>query len=59
MSRPMAYANLFLGCVLIEMHWGLAAGAGAFFIGLALVGAKGTEGTKAKAEESPIIKGKK
>jgi hypothetical protein len=41
------------------MHWGLSAGAGVFFIGLALVGTKWTEGTKAKPEESPIIKGKK
>jgi hypothetical protein len=41
MKRPMPYANLLIGCVLIGMHWGFAAGAGAFFIGLALVGTKG------------------
>jgi hypothetical protein len=41
MKKPMPYANLLIGCVLIGMHWGLTAGAAAFFIGLALVGTKG------------------
>jgi hypothetical protein len=45
MRKPVPYANLLIGCVLIGMRWGFAAGAGAFFIGLAMVGKSTTDHT--------------
>ena len=44
MRKPMPYANLLIGCVLIGMHWGLTVGAAAFFIVLAVLSQLKKEG---------------